>query len=210
LAGVVAGAWSGVRNNLLSSVRRPADPRAALTLAALAAAAAGLLGTDAGLLWLVAGVWTVRSVAGERIGAAWGIATIGVGLRWGTQSLGDLEVATRVAGASLVAGTPLVRAGLGVAFAAALLEEAGGDGLVGGSWAPRAASLIALAALVPSFCVRGPLGGVAADVSWWAAGAVVLTGAVLLARRLVRMASPPAWVPAVAAAAGVALAVGSS
>ncbi|MEX2395206.1 MAG: hypothetical protein WD826_12090, partial [Actinomycetota bacterium] len=100
-----------------------AQTRSVLTAAGLAAAAVGLIGTDAGVLWVVAGVWTVRSVAGAELNVAWGIAVIGAAMRWGTLSLADVAVATHLVGPSMSAGPVLVRAGLITALGAAVVGE---------------------------------------------------------------------------------------
>jgi hypothetical protein len=204
----VAAARPRPDDALISSSRRSlpaADPRSALATAALAAAAVGLLGTDAGILWLVAGVWATRAMAGGALGSAWGIAAIGAGLRWGTLGFGDLEVATRIAGPTLLAGPLLVRGGMILALLAALTGEAQTGGLVSRTWGERGACLVVMASIAPLFVVRGPGAPVSIDTLWWPATAAVATGVVLLARPLAGRVQP--WIPPAAAAAGIALAV---
>ncbi len=173
-----------------------------------------MLGADAGLLWVVSGVWTVRAVAGNPVGLGWGIAVVGAGLRWGTLALTDLEVATRVAGPSLLAGTPAVRLGLWLALAGALIDEArsgDGQGLLARTWAPRAAGLLALVALVPTYLVRGAAGNGSSPAEtalWWVCAAAALTAAALLVRPLAARA--PSWAAPIVAAVGIALTLGAS
>ncbi len=174
-----------------------------MVAAALAACAIGLLGVDAGLVWIVAGVLTVRSVVGVPPGAAWAVACIGAGMRWGTFGLGDLETATRLLGPTVVSGEPAVQIGMTVALIAAVLEEAAGGGIQNGSWPERGAALVAGVVLVPLFLVGGP-GRLGASAGPWAAAAVVVLGAALLLRPLARRIPP--WVPVALAAAGVVLA----
>ena len=180
----------------------PAAP-AAVTAAALAACAIGLLGVDAGLLWIVVGVLTVRSVIGVAPGAAWAIACVGAGMRWGTFGLGDLETATRLLGPTVVSGAPALRIAMTVALLAAVVEEAAAGGVLKGSWPARGAALVAGVVLVPVFLVGGPSRLSGSGVAWAASTVLVLGAAVLLgplARRF------PPWSPIVVAAAAVLLA----
>jgi len=180
--------------------------RAAVVGAGLAACVVGLAGADAGLLWIVAGVFTVRSVWGEPPGYAWGVLCLGAGARWGTLSLGDVETAARIFGPAAAAGSFAVRVGTGVAIGAALLSEARIDGLRSSSWATRAASLAAILAIVGITAAPGPgRSGLTESIVWWAAaGVVVLVITLALARAARRV---PAWVPPAAAAVGVAAAL---
>jgi hypothetical protein len=163
----------------------------------------GLLGVDAGLLWVVAGVFTVRSLTGARPGLAWAIACIGAGLRWGSLGLGDIEVATRLFGPTVASGGPAVRVGMVVALSAALVDEARSAGLEAEFWVERAAAVAALVALVPAFLVSGP-GRLASSAVAWVAATVGAVLVVRFARPVAR--SVPAWLLWTAAAAGVGLA----
>lgn len=171
--------------------------------AALAACAIGLAGVDAGLLWIVAGVLTVRSVVGVAPGAAWAVACIGAGMRWGTFGLGDLETATRLLGPTVSAGAPGVRIGMTLALLAAVVEEAATGDLLDGSWPLRGASLVAGVALVPVFLVGGP-SRLSASGLGWAVWTVGVLGAIVLLRPFARRIPP--WAPMAAAAAGAVFA----
>jgi hypothetical protein len=161
----------------------------------------GLLGVPGGVIWIVGGVWTLRTLVGDEPGIAWGIACAGAAMRWGTLGLGDVEVATRLLGPSLLSGPLAVRLGLAVAFLAALVAEAQIDGLRARSVPQQTAALIALVALVPLFCVRG--GTSLAIVRWIVAGGL-LSAVVLFAPRYTRLV--PRWVPPAVGAAGVMVA----
>jgi hypothetical protein len=177
--------------------------RSALAAAALAACVVGLLGVDGGLLWAVAGVFTVRALAGAPPGIAWGIACLGAGLRWGTFGLGELEVATRLFGPTVTSGAPVVRGAMVVALLAALVDEARDGGLVAGSWVERAASLMAIVILGPLYVVAGPADAWTAS-AWWA---VAAGGGVLASLGLRPWArSLPAWAGPALAASGVVVA----
>ena len=176
-----------------------------MTCAAVGACVIGLLGVDVGLLWLVAGVWTIRAMAGAPLGLAWGIACMAVGLRWGTTSLGDVAVATRLAGPTVAAGPLVVRVGMIAALVGAVLDEARAGALRGPGWNERAAAGISVAALVALFVVRGP-GDPATELPvLWAALAVVGTTLVLQLHRVLRPMPPV--VPVAVVAAGTMLGV---
>lgn len=176
-----------------------------LATAGLAASVVGLLGTDAGILWTVTGVWTVRAMARAPLGIAWGIACLGAGLRWGTLGLGDVAVATRLAGPTIVAGPLLVRAGMIAALVGAVLGEIDVGGLSVRAWGERVASSASVVALVALFLVRGPTDPRTSVALLWAAAAVVLT-VVVVGGRSIRIAVPR-WLPPAVAAGGVVLAV---
>lgn len=167
--------------------------RTVLTSAGLGACALGLLGADAGLVWLVAGVWTVRSMARAPVGVAWGIACLGVGLRWGTTSLGDIAVATRLTAPTIASGPVAVRIGMVAALVGAALDEAQGRGMRTGAWSERTAAAVALTALVPLFFARGPGDPRTALPLVWGGVASALTIGMLqfggLARRVPRLAA---------------------
>jgi hypothetical protein len=187
---------------------RPPDPASALVAGAIGAGVIGLLGVDAGLLWLVAGVWTIRAVAGSPLGLAWGTACLGVGLRWGTTSLGDLSVATRLNGPTLLTGNVLVQGGLALVFAAAVIGEARVGGLHSPARGERAASAIAVVALVAIFVVRGPGDPGSLLPIWWGAAAAAGAALVFLLRPVSQRL--PVGPPAPPAAAGVVVAVVAS
>jgi len=122
-------------------------------------------------------------------------------MRWGAVGLGDVEVATRLLGPSALAGPVIVRIGLVLALAGALVSEAAIDGIRASQITQRAAAVVALVALVPLFVVRGGTSG--AVLPWLVAAAAVASAAAFLpayARRL------PRWAPAVVGAAGVVMA----
>jgi hypothetical protein len=190
------------RSVLANAVRGAvAHPPTLLAWAGLGASAVGLLGVDSSLVWLVAGVWTVRAMAGTPVGAAWGIACLAVGLRWGTTSLGEVTVATRVAGPTILAGPALVRIGVVIALAGAILDETNARGLREGLWIHRAAAGIAIAALVPLFVVRGPADPRSALPLLWGGAAAAAALAVLLVSVLRRRL--PTAVPILLSSAGV-------
>ena len=177
--------------------------RAALVGAGLAACVVGLAGADAGLIWVVAGVFTVRSVWGSPPGYAWAVLCLGAGARWGTLSLSDVETAARVFGPAGAAGSPLVHAGMAAALAGAVLSEARIDGLRSSAWATRTASFVAILAMVGLAAGPGPgrtsLNG---SLAWWAGAGVAGVALTLALSRTARRL--PAWVPPLAAAAGIA------
>ena len=145
-------------------------------------------------------MWTVRTVAGTPLGFAWGVACIAAGLRWGTLSLGDVGVATRVLGPTLTSGTYATRAGMAMAIAGAVLSEARVGGFLARTWGERAAASAAVAALAPLFVATGASGSVWGTAVPWAASAAVFTaGVVLLHRVALRI---PAFVPIVVTSAG--------
>jgi hypothetical protein len=176
--------------------------RAGLVAAGLAACFVGLAGADGGLLWVVAGVWTVRSVWRSPPGYAWGVLCLCAGARWGTLSLGDVETAARIFGPT--PGPVVVRAGMILAVGAAVLSEARIDGLRSASWATRAAALAAALCVVAVAVAPGP-GRTSVRpslISWTVAGVVLVAATLALsvvARRL------PAWVPGLAAAVGITI-----
>ncbi|MGH2758254.1 MAG: hypothetical protein ACRDKJ_01695 [Actinomycetota bacterium] len=183
---------------------KPERARAALAGGALGACIVGLTGVDAGILWIVTGVFTLRSVTRSAPGLAWGIACMGVGLRWGSFAVGDLETATRLFGATVIAGGPVARIGMTAALAGAVMDEARRGGLRADSWVDRGAALVALVVLVPLFLVEGASSDpILAGVWAVAAAATLLAGLALhpVAKRL------PSWVPLPVVVAGVAAAV---
>jgi hypothetical protein len=131
---------------------------------------------------------------------------VGVGARWGTLSLGDVESAARIFGPAATAGSAVVHVGMAVAIAAALLSEARIDGLRSPAWATRAASFGASLALVGLAAAPGPGRlSLTGSLAWWAAAGVGVVAVTLaltpMARRL------PGWVSPAAAVAGVAVAM---
>jgi hypothetical protein len=178
------------------------SPRSALGFGALAVCLIGLLGTDAGLVWLVAGVFTVRSLQGRPVGMAWGVACIGAGVRWGTLGLGDVEAATRLLGPTVLSGGVIVRGGMAAALVAAVAGESRIDGLRAYAWPERVVAVVALVALAAAFVVEGPAGsGPGPSLGAWAVAGVVLAGVVLAAAPLARRL--PAWAAPIVAVAGV-------
>lgn len=158
---------------------------------------------DAGILWIVAGVFTLRSLIPAAPGLAWGIACVGAGLRWGSLGVGDLETATRLFGSTLTAGGLAVRAGMAAVLVGAIVDEARRGGLGIESWVGRAAALTACVALVPLFIVEGPVRRMWNLGSWAAASAAVVLAVLALhplARRL------PWWIPGALVVAGLGLA----
>ncbi len=197
------------------AIRTP-DPYAALVAGALAAAVVGLAGLDAGLLFIVAGVWTIRAIAGGPVGIAWGIACLGAGLRWGTTSLGDLAVATRLNGPTLVSGSAVVRAGMLVALVGAAVGEARVAGLHSRATSERTAAAIAIVTVVAVFGLAGP-GEPASLLSWrpllfgplwWCVGAFMGAALVVVLRRFAVWI--PSWVPVACSVAGIASAAMAS
>jgi hypothetical protein len=182
-----------------------AGSRSALAAAALGLCAVGLLGVDAGLVWAVVGVFGIRALTQDPVDLAWGIACLGAGLRWGTFSIGDIEVATRLFGPTVVSGSFAVRVGMGVALSAAVLGECRTRGFRATSWSARAAAAAAVLVLVPVFVVGGtrPEEPIAASFKW-AAGAVTVAVALVVLEPVARRL--PSWFPSVAAAVGVLLA----
>lgn len=182
----------------------PERARSALAGGSLGALIVGLTGVDAGILWIVAAVFTLRAVIGAAPGLVWGIACAGAGLRWGSFAVGDVETATRLFGASVVAGAPLTRIGMTAALAGALVDEAKRAGLRSDSWVERAAALAAAVALVPLFLVEGPSRDPVLAATWGLAAAGALLAVLALqpiARRL------PTWLPLPIVVGGVAAAV---
>lgn len=178
--------------------------RTAVAVGGLAACAAALSGVDGGLVWVVAGVFTARAVGGGPVGAAWAVACLGAGLRWGSLGFGDVETATRLLGPTVLAGPPLVRAGMALALIAAVAGEAGIGDVAAGPPLRRAAGVAAALALVPLFVVTGPIDLATSAVAWVGATAAVI-GALLAARPLA--SSLPVWAPVAGAALGVSVAV---
>ncbi len=156
---------------------------------------------DAGVLWIVAGVWTARAVSGVSMGLAWGFACFAVALRWGTLSLGDVEVATRLTGPTLLSGTTPVRIAMAAAFVGAVMDEARIDGLRDPSRAGQAAAVTALVGLAGLFFTGGPQAPFTEALGGWAAAAAIVGAVVLLTAKLTRRM--PAWVPVVVALAGL-------
>lgn len=183
---------------------RESAARSAFSVAGLAACAVALSGADAGLLWLVAGVFAVRALSGGPVGAAWALACLGAGLRWGSLGLGDVQTATRLLGPTVLAGPLLVRAGMALALVAAVSGEARIGDAADGPVMRRAAAVVAVLGLVPLYVVTGPI-DLAGSAAPWAAATAAVMGALLAARPLV--AKLPGWVPVAVAAAGVTLAV---
>jgi hypothetical protein len=159
-------------------------------------------------VWLVAGVWAVRSMAGSALGYSWGLACLGAGLRWGTFGLGDLEVATRLVDSTIAAGTTPVRVGMTAALVGALIGEAHVGGFRARPWGERAASAIAAAALVPIYIAPGPIDATWPAIAWRAPAAVAATAAILVLHPVAPRI--PRVVPAALTAAGVLLALVAS
>ena len=172
--------------------------------AALGACVIGLAGVDGGILWIVAGVFTLRSAVRSAPGLAWGIACIGVGLRWGSFAVGDLETATRLFGATVVAGGPAARIGMAAALVGALIDESRRDGLRSDSWVERGAAVVATVALVPLFLVEGATGEPLTAVVWGLAGAAILLAALAMQPITRRI---PSWTPLPLVIAGLTSAV---
>lgn len=183
---------------------RGAEARSALASAALAACVVGLLGADAGIVWIVTGVWTVRAMARAPLDFAWGLACLGAGMRWGTLGLGDVAVATRLGGPTIVTGPFLVRAGMLAALAGAILGEIRVGGLHARTWGERGASAASIIALSALFLVPGPADPRSSVALLWATATVLLTIVIVGGARVLRA---PGWLPSAIAAAGVVLAV---
>lgn len=175
--------------------------RSAVAAAALGAAALGLVGLDGGVLWVLAGVWTARVVSGSPIGLAWGVACLAGTMRWGTLTLGDVAVATRLAGPSALSGTAPMRAAMAAAILGAVLDEARVNGLRAGSRAEQAAAVVALVALVGVFLAGGPQEPFFEAAGGWAASAALVAALTLLAGRFATRV--PAWFPVVLASGGL-------
>ena len=188
----------------VQSLRSP-DAPSALAAAGLAACAIGLLGADAGVLWLVAGVWTVRAMASAPVGFAWGAACLGAAARWGTLGLGDVAVATRLSGPTVFSGPVLVQAAMIAALAGAVLDEARGQGPASRTWGEHAASAGAIVALAALFLVRGPDDPRTTLPVLWCASAAALTAVILLLRPAV--VGVPAWVAPVVTIVAIVVAV---
>jgi hypothetical protein len=184
-------------------VRSP-NASSALAAAGLAASVVGLLGSDSGALWLIAGVWTVRAMARAPVGFGWGVACLGAAARWGTIGLGDVAVATRLGGPTITAGPVLVRAGMLAALVGAVIDEARGGGLLSRAWGERAAAAGAIVALAALFLVRGPADPRTTLPVLWGASSAALTMLVLVLRpAALRL---PAWAAPSVAFAGVIMA----
>jgi hypothetical protein len=153
-------------------------------------------------LWIVAGVFTLRSLTGAPPGLTWAVACLGAGLRWGTFALGDLESATRLVGSTIAAGSPVVQGGMIAALAAAVLDEARHpNGRT--PWTEQSAAVVAAVTLAVVFVLTGPAELSASVVPWAAAAAATLVATILLrpfARRL------PQWAPLALAVVGVVVA----
>lgn len=162
----------------------------------------GLLGVEGGVIWVVAGVWTLRLLCGDEPGLAWGIACVGAAMRWGALSIGDVEVATRLLGASALAGPVAVKAGLAFALVAAVASEASMDGLRARTIPQQAAAVAALVAIVPLFVIRG---GTNLAVPRWVVASGVIAAVVAAATPYARRV--PRWVAPVVASAGVVVAM---
>jgi hypothetical protein len=135
---------------------------------------------------------------------AWGVACLGVGVRWGTLSLGDVAVATRLNGPTLTSGTLLVRIGMMAALAGALAGEMRSGGFSSRTWGERAAAAAAILALIPLFIVRGPGDPQSMAPVLWGVSAAVGTALVVFLRPV--STRLPSWGPVVLAAAGVTVA----
>jgi hypothetical protein len=156
------------------------------------------------VLWIVAGVWTTRSVAGAELDVAWGIAAVGAALRWGTLSLGDVQVATRLAGPTLLAGPLIVRGGMVAALVAAIVGECRAARFETRNWGERGAAAAALTVLVPLFVLGAPTAPLSLATLWWIAPIALGTLAILMVRPLaVRL---PGWMAPALAAVGIAIA----
>lgn len=183
------------------------NARSALVAASASACVVGLLGFDGGLIWLVAGVWTIRAIWGAPLSLGWGIAVLGAGVRWGTIGLAGIESATRVVGPTIAAGTVVVRVGMITALVAAVVSEAASGGLRAVSLPERAAAFLALMTLVAVFCVPGPGSPqLLSSLGWWAGSGAVAVALCLVAGGLA--ARMPGWVMPALAAAGCVAGVG--
>lgn len=147
-------------------------------------------------------------MAGTPVGFSWGLACLGAGFRWGTLTLGDLEVATRLVGPTITSGPLAVRCGMAAALLGALAGEAQVAGFRARTWGERAAGAVAIAVLPPLFVATGP-----ADPAWqealrWALPAAAGTAAVLLAYPYASRL--PGIAPIATTAAGVSVALVAS
>ncbi len=167
----------------------------------MAAVAVGAFGSDGGIVWIVAGLWTIRWALGSSPDVAWGIACLGAGLRWGTTTLADVQAATRLLGPTVATGSPLLVVGSVLLLAAALLELSRRP-LRTAPPVARAATVAALVVLIPMYCAPGPGG---ADpwvvLGWWTGAGIGLALAALLLRPLA--ARLPAASLVALAAAGI-------
>ncbi len=163
----------------------------------------GLAGVDGGVLWVVAGVFTLRSIVGAPPGFAWGVACIGAAMRWGTLGLGDLSTATRLFDATVLAGSPLVQTGMVAALGAAVVDEARRGGLRRPSWVERSAAILASVLVVALFIVPGPAADALTAGVWALAACGVLAATLLLQPFTSRL---PGWLPALVAVAGLLVA----
>jgi hypothetical protein len=154
------------------------------------------------VFWLVGGVWAVRRAWGRPPGLGWGIAVLGAGLRWGTLSVGGVQAATRLLGPTVAVGPAPAAVGAWLALAAALLDAAADDGLRARAVPLRAATVLAILALVPLYCVPGAgEPSLGASLGWWVAASGVLAALVLWGASAARRV--PRWVAPSVAAAGV-------
>jgi hypothetical protein len=95
---------------------------------------------------------------------------------------------------------------MALAAAAAVCSEARADGLRADSWAERAVASIALVTAFAVFAAPGPGDpSVATSLLWWVAGGAAAVLATLGLTSYVGCL--PSWLPAVAAVAGVMLAL---
>ena len=173
--------------------------------AGIAAAIVGLSGMAGGLLWLVAGVCSVRALSSRRLSPGWALAVLGAGFRWGTTGLADVRVATKLVAPTISAGTVPMRACMAVLLVVALLGEAQ-TFTTQRSWQEWAAAGAAVVALPPLFVLKGSTHLPTAPLAW-AAGSAAAALVVFAFRPIA--ARIPAWVIAVVAlaafiAAGVA------
>ncbi len=135
------------------------------------------------------------------MGLGWGLACVAATMRWGTLSVGDVEVSTRLAGPTLLSGTSPVQAAMAIALAGALLDEARIDGLRSGSRAEQAAAVLASVALVGLFLTGGPLEPFIEAVGGWATAAAIVAVCTLFTSKIAKRI--PAWAPLAIAAAGL-------
>jgi hypothetical protein len=144
-------------------------------------------------------------MAGTPLDLAWGVACLGAAARWGTIGLGDVAVATRLAGPSVAAGPIVVRSGMLVALVGALVGEARVGAFDVRTWGERGAAVGAMVALVLLFVVRGPGDPrTALPVLWFAFAAAFTVAAMVLRPVVVRL---PSWVAPALAGVGVAVSV---
>jgi hypothetical protein len=138
------------------------------------------------------------------VGIAWGVACVGAGLRWGTLSLGDVAVATRLGGPTIATGPLLVRAGMVAALVGAIAGEMQVGGFTTRTWGERAAGAAAVVVLVPLFVVRGPADPRTSLTLIWIASAAAITCIVLVGRSAADRS--PVWVAPAVAVGGIVLA----